>query len=265
MPTCVLTILLVVLAADPMKDAPLVLLANQEWYKTAAGEEKAFEGTLELNIGGGGIGKPKRFNTYRLTWTDPEGARHTRELYAPGQAQFLALQLGKRVRIVGKAVETKVEDRTYAEIWPARLEPAGKYSPDLERGILARCAWQPNAAKRQGFSLWKITNGLELARHMGIFGRDVEQPSVERLTKEMKVAALDWNKRMVVTLSAGLHAKGETLRITRVRLQDKVLTVFYHLEVPSDAVPGLGYPAETVLIDRFNGEIRVEEETPPVK
>src|SRR5579859_3113302 len=121
-------------AADPSptsaKATPLALFAEADWYQQAAGEEQVFEGTVELNPGTGQIGKPKRFNTYRLSWTTTDGTKMVRDIYAPGKAQFLAPYRGQRVRVVGKAVDTKADDKVYAEIWPARLESVGLASAD---------------------------------------------------------------------------------------------------------------------------------------
>jgi hypothetical protein len=158
--------------------------------------------------------------------------------------------------VVGKAVDTRADARTLHELWPARLEMLGLQSPDAQAGIFARCTWQPTAARRQGVSEWVIHNGTELARHRGYFGADVDRKATQDLASELKVSAIDWNKQMVLCLSAGLHLSGEKVHIARVVLKDKLLTVKYRLEKPTDGAVGLCYPAETVLVDRFDGEVR---------
>lgn len=247
-------------ATAPPKPAPLPLFANEAWYKDASGAEKGFEGTVELNPAPGEIGRPKRFNTYRLVWSTSDGTKVTREIYAPGKAQFIGLYVGKRIRLVGKAVDTKADDKTYAEIWPARLEPVGLMSPDAQNGILARCTWQPNAARKRGDTQWVIHNGKDLARHLGYFGADVDTRASQDIAKELKIPTVDWTKQMLVTISAGLRANGERVRVVRVELKERILTVTYKIERPAESPGGIAYPAETVLVDRFEGEVKYEEQ-----
>lgn len=246
-------------ATAPPKPATLPLFAGTEWYRSATGDEKAFEGLVEANPATGQIGKPTRFNSYRLTWSLPDGTKVIREIYAPGKAQFIALYVGKRVRLVGKAVDTKADGKTYAEIWPARLEPVGLMSPDAQNGILARCTWQPNGAKKRGDSQWVISNGKELARHLGYFGDDVDTRASQDIAKHLKIPKIDWNKQMLVCIAAGLRANGERVRVMRVELKERILTVTYKIERPTEAPLGIAYPAETVLVDRFDGEVKYEE------
>lgn len=250
-------------AATSPRPAPLLLFANEAWYKDATGEEKGFEGTVELNPGTGEIGKPKRFNTYRLVWSKPDGTKVIREIYAPGKAQFIGLHVGKRIRLVGKAVDTKADDKVYAEIWPARLEPVGLMSADAQNGILARCTWQPNAAKKRGDTQWVINNGTELAKHFGYFGREVDSRASQDIARELKVPKVDWSRQMLVTISAGLRASGERVRIVRVELKERILTVTYKIERPAESPGGIAFPAETVLVDRFDGEVKYEEQASP--
>jgi hypothetical protein len=257
---CLFACLLLADAPAPERPGVVPFFADEDWYRKAAGAESTFEGTIERTPTTGQIGKPKRFNTYRLTWTTPDGTRIVREVYAPGKAQFLAIHVGKRVRIVGKAVDTTVDGKTYAEIWPARLEGVGLQSPDLQAGILARCTWQPASAKRRGDSHWVVSNGTELARHFGYFGRDVDQRASGDIARELKVAGLDWKKQMLVGVAAGMHINGERLRIVSVRISDKTLTVTYRLEKPKEAAAGICYPAETVLVDRFDGDVKFQAE-----
>jgi hypothetical protein len=248
-------------AEAPARPPALPFFADEDWYQKATPKETTFDGTIERTPTSGQIGKPARFNTYRLTWTTPDGTKMVREVYTPGKSQLLTAHLGKRVRIVGKAVDTTVEGKTYAEIWPARLETSGLQSPDMQAGIQARCGWQPTSAKRRGGSHWVVTSGSDLAKHFGYFGRDVDQRVTGEIAREFKVPAIDWKKQMLVGVAAGMHINGERLHITRVQLVDKVLLITYRLEKPKEATPGLGYPAETVLVDRFDGDVKFQAET----
>ena len=112
-------------AAPADKDAPPAkaeLFGGEGWYKNQKGDEREFVGVLsktpEPPGGTVGIG---RFNLYRLTMKD-DGKSVVREVYAGGHPELLAPYVGTKVKLIGKAVDTAVEGRVYAEIWPARLE-----------------------------------------------------------------------------------------------------------------------------------------------
>lgn len=109
-------------AAPAEKDDPpakVELFGGEGWYKNKKGEEREFVGVLskapEPTVGIG------RFNRYRLTMK-AKGKSVVREVYAGGHPELLAPYVGKTVKLIGKAVDTAVEGRVYAEIWPARLE-----------------------------------------------------------------------------------------------------------------------------------------------
>src|SRR5262249_34051841 len=61
------------------------LFAVEAWYREAKEAEAVFEGVVEHTPGTGRLGPPRRFNAYRLTWTDAAGKAVVRELYAPGK------------------------------------------------------------------------------------------------------------------------------------------------------------------------------------
>src|ERR1019366_3912928 len=107
------------------RDAPppkLALFADEGWYKNRKVDEQDFVGVLskapERRGGTIGIG---RFNLYRLTMNH-NGKQTEREVYAGSHPDYLAPYVGKRIKLIGKAVDTEVEGKVYAEIWPALLE-----------------------------------------------------------------------------------------------------------------------------------------------
>jgi hypothetical protein len=260
---CLLGVLLGAGGADASPKARvLTLFAKADWYQQASEPEQVYEGKVELIPTNGQIGKPSRFNTYRLTWNDSVGEARSLELHVPGKAQFLAGYLNQRVRITGKAVDVKGDERFYHELWPARLEVPDPNAKETATGILARCGWQPVARRREA-SVHVITDGTELARQRGYFGNRVEEKATEDLARELGVAKIDWKKQMVVCVSDGLHINGEQVHISRVELQNRVLIVAYQLKVPAEPVEGLAYPAETVLVERFDGQVQVRREVVP--
>ncbi len=132
-------------AAD--KDAPpakLQLFADESWYKDQKGEEKDFVGLLSRAPArpGGAVGVG-RFNPYRITMTDDKGKQSEREVYAGAHPELLAPYLGHKIKLIGKAVDTEVEGKQHAEVWPARVEllealpPEAPVAPPDQLDILA--------------------------------------------------------------------------------------------------------------------------------
>jgi hypothetical protein len=80
------------------------------------------------------------------------------------------------------------------------------------------------------------------------------------MAQRLNVAGIDWRKQMVVSVSAGLRADAGRLMVTRVAVRDGALVVSYRLEAAADGSAGFGCPAETVLVDRFDGAVRLEAE-----
>jgi PrcB C-terminal len=119
----------VVEPAQANKEAPpakLALFADESWYKNRKVDEQDFVGVLsrvpERTGGTIGVG---RFNPYRLTMNN-KGKQTEREVYAGAHPEYLAPYVGKRIKLIGKPVETEVEGKTHSEIWPALLEVVGE-------------------------------------------------------------------------------------------------------------------------------------------
>jgi hypothetical protein len=230
------------------------LFAAEAWYREAKEAEAVFEGVVEHTPGTGRLGPPRRFNAYRLAWTDAAGKAVARELYAPGKAQLLAPYLGRRVRVAGKAVDTEADGTTYHEIWPARLEPLGA------DGVLARCYWRPGDGLQREPRCVVFRGGADLAPPLGLSGGGVDEAATALMARRLNVAGIDWHKQMVVSVSAGLRADAGRLTVTRVAVRAGALVVSYRLEPAADGAAGFGCPAETVLVDRFDGAVRLEAE-----
>jgi hypothetical protein len=248
---------------EPRDVKPVILLADSEEYKAAKPAEAVYEGIVENNPGDGGIGKPTRFNAYRLTGKDAAGKEFVRELYAPGKALLLAPFVGKRVRVTGKWVDTAADGRTYPELWPARLEEAAAVAaaPPKTDGVLARCVWQPDDARKAGAKPYVFRSGRDLARALKLSGGSADEAATALLAEKLDVRSINWDKQMVVCVAAGLRGSDvDGLAVTRVEAKDRTLTVYYKLIPAAAGAGGFGYPAETVLVDRFDGTVRIEEE-----
>jgi hypothetical protein len=248
-------------AEPPQRSIPL--MAEEDWYKKAKESEKTFLGVMDRTPTEGRLGGQARFNTYRLVWK-AEDKVVSRELHVPGKAYLLTEHLGKRVRIFGKAVDVKSEDGTFAEIWPARLEFTGDKDtvPLGADGILARSSWQPAKARKVGFQYFLIRNSKEAADLLNFRGDDAEKEATLSLAKQLNVDSIDWKNQMAVTVCAGLKSADEVDRLTivKVAVKEKTLTITYQVRPPIAREAGFWYPAETVLIDQFEGAVRLEED-----
>ena len=263
---CCVTIGLSAFAAE--RPTPVVVLAEDADYKTAKAIETTVEGVLERTPSKGTLGGSSRFNPYRIA------AKPTvRELFVDKKAPLLAVLVGQRVRVVGKLVEVDVDGEKRTELWAARIEPMAEAVVEVpppppkaaEDGVIARGTWQPAAALTQKGGRYVFRDGAALAQAMRMTGADPAALAAASLAKSLRVPNIDWSKQMVVTVSAGLRgADADKLTVTKVAIEDSQLTIHYRLSVSGPNASGFGYPAETVLIDRFEGPVRyVEDKAPP--
>jgi hypothetical protein len=242
----------------------LTLNASETWYRDAKVAETVFEGIVQRTVSTGRIGPPTRFNSFQLTWTDSARRSVSRELYVPGKAQRIADYLDQRIRLVGKAVDTEADGTTYQEIWVGRLvTQKAAAALQVQDGVLARTNWQPTGAQRAGLQTLVIRSGAEMARQMRVTGDEADRSATELMARRLGVQTIDWNKHMVLTVSAGLKAtEADQLSITRVQVKEKELVVSYRLQAPAGGAAGFGFPAETVLVERFEGIVRLNEVKP---
>lgn len=124
-----LTALLVAATFGADAEAPPAkrdLFAKEGWYKEQAGKEMDFVGTLEKVPPPVGVGFGRN-NPYRLVM-DVKGKKVVRSVYVGGKPEPLAPYAGKKVKLIGKAVDFELEGSEQHEIWPARVEllPADK-------------------------------------------------------------------------------------------------------------------------------------------
>jgi hypothetical protein len=246
----------------------VVLLAEEAEYKASRETEAVFEGVLERNPGTGRIAPPTRFHPFRLVLSGDKPAVH--EVYVPGKAFLLAGHAGQRVRLVGKLVSVEADGKTLRELWPGRLEPLTAPrepppSPPVAKApvedVHARCDWQPPAARKKGMQTFVFRRGEELAGAMRLSGDSAAETATTVLARTLGRDAIDWDKHMVVTVAAGLRGpEVDRLAVTRLAVKDGTMTIFYRLPARPAGAAGFGYPAETVLVDRFDGPVRVEED-----
>jgi len=101
----------------PEEPASVALFADAAWYKDQPAKEETFVGVLTRFTRTGPIGP--RFNAYRLILDGT--APDLREVHVADKGDAVAPFVGKKVKLVGKAVETDADGRRLREVWPARL------------------------------------------------------------------------------------------------------------------------------------------------
>src|SRR5262245_9037736 len=209
-----LYLLCVCLAAEPPTGATR-LLAGDEEYGKAGGKEVTLDGLLERTPVTGRAGGSARFNVFRLRFQDFDGKEAVRELHLGDKAYLVAGQVGKKVRVHGKLMEVKVESGTVAELWPAWVQPlTGPLVLGVD-GIFARCDWQPEEARKRGKFQYVFRSGEQLAEAMRVRGSSAAQTATGMLAQRLRVPSLDWDKHMLLCVSAGLQgAAVEGLVIT---------------------------------------------------
>jgi hypothetical protein len=242
------------------------LLANEKSYQEAKAEEKQIEGLLEINPGSGKIGLSDRFCSFRFSWVSDDGKASALPIYMAGKDARLGPFLGYRVRITGKVVEGDAQGVKTTELWPASLEvlEQSPFGVIGELKIIARThAWTPSRLSRQQqYPVpFVIRDGKELAIQAGI--GNVPNPEQDAMTQIGRLLGLvgpqpriDWQMHMIICISGGQRFAGSKLDITRVAVQEKTLDVYWWLSVSQD---GASYPIETILIKRFDGEIRFHQ------
>ncbi len=251
------------------------LFANENWYKNQKGKEETFEGTLEFKEQKGvGFG---RYNPYRLVMKND-----AREVYVGSQGKLLQPYIGKRIRLIGKAVDMEVEGRNHREIWAARLEVITEEKPKeapeaaalaadgKEVKILARAFW-PHGRMGKVAQLWVIRSGDELVVATGVRANDkdgtVKKQALDAMAKALKVDTIDFDKHMLVAVGAGAKPTGGyRVEITKANIDDvgKAMTVHWklHSPKPGDLVTqAFTYPAEVILVQRFHS-VRVDPALP---
>jgi hypothetical protein len=122
--TTLLSMNLLFAGADPqpMKKEPPAkkeLFAKEDWYQSQEGKEQEWVGVLKYSPREEGVIGFGRFNAYTLELADKKGIR---EVYVGGKEEILKEYNGRKIKLIGKAVDMEVEGRMHKEIWPTRVE-----------------------------------------------------------------------------------------------------------------------------------------------
>lgn len=125
--------LVLALTAIPVPEEPasVALFADAAWYKDQPAKEETFAGVLTRFTRTGPIGP--RFNAYRLILDGDAPDLH--EVHVADKGDAVAPFVGKKVKLVGKAVETDADGRRLREVWPARLVVLDDDAPARPRRV----------------------------------------------------------------------------------------------------------------------------------
>lgn len=237
---------------EPNPDV-LILFADDAGYRASPALEAPYEGPLEFLPGAAGPGR------FRVLVAEGDGPPKAFDLHLPRPVNDLGTFVGQRVRLVAKATDKG--------LWPARIERLQVAGAQTRDGLFARSPWQPPAARRlqKSVQTFIIRSGAQAAGLYPVSGTGADTAATRLLAREFRVPEIDWNKQMAVCVAVGLRTDVERLTVTRAVVKDGAMTVAYRFEKPAGMAGGFGYPAETVLVPRFDGPVRFEEESAPAR
>jgi hypothetical protein len=238
------------------------LFAKEAWYKSQDGKEQTFVGVVH-EVKGGGIGFG-RFNPYRLEMT-VDGKKDVREIYIGGKPKLMAPYVGKRIKLVGKAVEIGVEGKQHREIWPAWVILEADQAPPQKEGkndgvkILNQTRW-PFVSSNPGGP----KQGMQFViRSQEDWDKRTKKGTAQlekALMKGLPGDKIDWNKYMIAVITTGVrNTGGYGINIMSAKVKDNELTIHWQETTPKGIVTqAFTHPAVAVLIERFDGKVAFE-------
>jgi hypothetical protein len=96
--------------------------------------------------------------------------------------------------------------------------------------------------------------------------RTADEKATADLAKKLKVDAIDWKKQMVIVIAGGQQRTGGySVEAKSLEVKDGKLIVHWKLNAPDGiATQVISYPALTILVDRFEGDV-VFDPAPPAE
>ena len=236
-------------------NATIDLFAKEAWYKNTKGEVQEFVGVLRKTERGGNVIGFGRNNPFRL---EMDGNK-VREVYVGGNLKLLDPYVGKKIKLVGKAVDMEVEGRQHREIWAASL---------VVLGGDAQKAGIPKIIARVGT---RVAPGnatvINSAEQLGVLRNVPADKASADVAKMLKVDKIDWEKQMLIIISGGTQRTGGySVEATSLEVKSGNLIVHWKLNSPppgSFVTQALTNPAQTILVERFAGEVSFDPPAPP--
>jgi len=233
------------------------IFAKESFYKEMKGPEVEFVGVLKKTPQKDGVIGFGRVNPFRL---EMEGNK-VREVYAGSQGKLLDPYVGKKVKLVGKAVDMEVEGRMHYEIWTATLTVLG----DAKKGDA-----KAGDLKIHGSTPARLAAGpviIKSAEQLGKLTNTDADKATANAAKMLKVDSIDWTKQMIIVISGGTQRTGGySVEAKSLEKKDGKLIVNWKLNSPppgSFVTQALTNPALSILVDRFEGDVVFEPKSPP--
>lgn len=200
----------------------------------------------------------------------PKGAA-TQTFTHPAQVALVERYAGDKIVFQQRRAEEKPKIRPVPPPRPSDLpaNPAPQIDEKAKDGadvkILAQASARIGAARAGGHQT--IRSADELVKAMG--GKTDADKAAAQVAKLLKVDHVDWKKHMVIVVSGGMQRTGGySVQVNHVKLSDKTLTVAWKLNTPKAGQPvtqAITYPAATILVERFEGEVRFDPPAPKSK
>jgi hypothetical protein len=128
--------------------------------------------------------------------------------------------------------------------------------------VYASFSGRPAGAAPRGHMV--IRGGPELTKIMSGLGGNIDKATA-RLVQQLKVEKIDWTRQMVLIISGGTQRTGGyRVELTGLKVKDDVLTVHWRLFGPrpgQTVTQALSHPALTLLVQRYDDEIRFDPST----
>ncbi len=137
---------------------------------------------------------------------------------------------------------------------------------EKEVKIQARGFWRAPARPGSAAQQLVLRNAVQAAKAMNLApdGRSQIQ-ATKTLAQAFKVETIDWDKQMVIVVTAGAKPTGGySVEVLGVTAQDKTLTVRWKLNSPgrdSIVTQAFTHPAQAILVDKAEGEPKFVKET----
>jgi PrcB C-terminal len=203
--------------------------------------------------------------TLTVAWKiNPPKGLVTQAFTHPGQVVLVPRFEGE-VKFAAPGAEGKgASGRLVPEAFesPAREAPARDEKP---AGRELKVLGQANA--RIGAGSTVIRSAKDLAAAEG--GKGDPDAAVARIAKLLKVDAIDFDKQMIVVISGGVQRSGGySVQVNKIVAADKTATVHWKLNTPKPGQPvtlALTNPTLTVLVERFDGDVRFDPPPPKGK
>lgn len=235
------------------------LFAKEGFYKNQKGAEQEFVGVLRKADRGKNVIGFGRYNPFRLEMD----AKKVREVYVGGKLKLLDPYVGKKIKIVGKAVDMEVEGRMHHEIWGAYLVVLAGDKDKKEGGKTTELKIHAKTPARiaQGPAV------IKSAEQLGKIQNTDPDKATASLAKMLKVDSIDWKKQMVIVISGGTQRTGGySVEAKSLEVKGDKLIVHWKLNTPapgSFVTQAFTNPAQTILVDRFEGPVEYNPLSPP--